>query len=154
MSSFETLYSELKDDFQVITEPLVDFARQQLHKRGMFLPFGASLAGDGEVTLKTAWTGQDTASSTEVLPILHDGLRATAADSGTVAIAVCEWVKITLEDGSQTNAIKVLIEHARGLAVAFYLPCHKRLLRGWQFGEMIALPAKPEVGAWGEQPHQ
>lgn len=97
---------------------------------------------------------EDIASSTEVLPILHDGLRAAAADSATAAIAVCERVKITPEGGSQTDAIKVLVEHARGLAVAFYLPCHKRLLRGWQFGEIMALPAKPEVGAWGDGAHQ
>jgi hypothetical protein len=82
-----------------------------------------------------------------------DGLRAGAANGVTVAIA-------TRASGdhaggrSQTDAIKVLVEHARGLAVAFYLPCHKRFLRGWQFGELMALPAKPEVGAWGEQAHQ
>lgn len=148
MGDIETLYGELKGDFQTISEPLFDFARQQLRRCGMFLPFGASLSRDGKVTLNAASTGQDIASSTEVLPILHDGLRSEGANSATAAVAVCERVMMTPEGGSQTDAIKVLVEHARGLTVAFYQPCRKRLLLGWRFAEIVAVPAKPEVGAW------
>ncbi|MEN6425031.1 MAG: hypothetical protein ABFE13_06700 [Phycisphaerales bacterium] len=149
MSEFETLYGELKGDMQTIATPLLDFAQQQVRLRGMFLPFGASLDDAGQITLAAAGTEREMASSIEILPILHDGLRDAAARGKTTAIAVCEWVKITPQGGAQTDAIKVLVEHVRGLTVAFYLPCRKRMLRGWQFGEMIALPADPEVRAWG-----
>lgn len=116
----------------------------------MFLPFGAALSRTGEVAIKGAATDQDVACSTDVLPIVHDGLRMEAASGTTVAVAVCEWVKITPEGNPQTDAIKVLVEHVRGLCVAFYLPCHRRLFRGWQFGEIMAVPAKSEIGGWGD----
>jgi len=149
MSDSAALYNELKDDMRSIMEPLIDLAKQQIRRHGTFLPFGASLDGTGQVALKAAGTEQETASSIEILPILHDGLRATAADRQITAVAVCEWVRITPEGGSQTDAIKVLVEHRRGLTVAFYRPCRRRLLRGWTFGETMALPAQPEVRPWG-----
>jgi len=148
MDEFETLYRELKSDLQAVLEPLVDLAQHLLRRQGTFLPFGASLSNAGQVTFAGAGTEQEMTSSVEILPILHDGLRATAGQDETMAIAVCEWVKITPEGSSQTDAIKVLVEHRRGLTVAFYLPCRKRLLRGWTFGETMALRAQPEVHPW------
>jgi hypothetical protein len=148
MSDSDTLYRDLKTDLQAVSGPLFEFAQQQVQKRGTFLPFGATLQPGGAVSLKAAWTGEDMASSAESLPLLHDGLRADAIQSEVLAVAVCEWVKITPAGGSQTDAIKVLVEHARGLTIAFYMPCHKPLLRGWRFGDVIARAAEPEVRPW------
>jgi hypothetical protein len=44
--------------------------------------------------------------------------------------------------------MKVLVEHRRGLTVAFYVPCEKKLLKGWQFKPMFAIETEPEVKAW------
>ena len=60
---------------QTVTTPLLDFAQQQIRLRGAFLPFGASLDDAGQITLAAAGTEQEMASSTEILPILHDGPR-------------------------------------------------------------------------------
>lgn len=125
MSDFDALYRDLKTDLQAISGPLFDFAQQQVQKEGTFLPFGATLQHDGTVSLKAAWTGKEMVSSTESLPILHDGLRAEAISPEILAVAMCEWVKITPAGGSQTDAIKILVEHLSGLAVAFYMPCRK-----------------------------
>jgi len=148
MSDSDALYRDLKADLRALADPLLQFAQQQVQKRGMFLPFGATLRPGGEVSLSAAWTGKERVSSAELLPLLHEGLRADAVQSKAFAIGVCEWVKITPAGGSQTDAIKVLVEHARGLTVAFYMPCQKPLLRGWQFGNVMALAAEPEVRPW------
>jgi hypothetical protein len=148
MADFDALYRALKSDLQAVSGPLFEFAQQQVQKKGTFLPFGAALGPGGEVSLEMAGTDQDMVSTIELLPILHDGLRAEGTRPEVLAIAVCEWVKITPAGGSQTDAIKVLVEHRRGLTIAFYLPCHKPFLRGWRFGDMLALAAEPEVRPW------
>ncbi len=143
----QDLYSQAKQDFQVVSEPLFDFAEQQVRRRGAFVPFGAVLDGSAKVSLHAASSGADRASCLELLPLLHEGLRSRDRE-GVRAVAVCEWVKITPEGSSQTDAIKVLVEHANGLTVAFYLPMRRKMLGKWHVGEMLVLPAEPEIGLW------
>lgn len=146
MTDLDALYVELQDDLQVLADPLFDFAGEQVAKRGAFLPFGAVLNSLGEVDLHGATGGADVESPAEVLPLLHEGLLDAAADA--LALAVCEWVSIQPDGGKTTDAIKVLVEHSRGLTVAFYLPMRKKLIGGWVADEMLVMPADPEVGAW------
>jgi hypothetical protein len=148
----DALYQELQPDLDRISSPLFEFAEQQVRKRGAFLPFGASLNRSGEITFEAATGGEDMESAIELLPILHEGIRATVAQGEVSAVAVCEWVKITPEGGKQTDAMKVLVEHERGLTVAFYVPCHKRLLGNWNFEVMFAQSAEPEVRPWKANP--
>lgn len=63
-------------------------------------------------------------------------------------MGICEWVKITRENVKQTDAMKVLVEHVRGLTVAFYVPCHKSIFGNGLFEGMFAQQAEPEVHAW------
>jgi hypothetical protein len=152
MIDADELYGELKSDFERLSSPLFEFAEQQVRKRGAFLPFGASLRRSGEIGFEAASTGEEVESGTEVLPILHEGLRASVAQGRVSAVAVCEWVKITPEGGKQTDAMKVLVEHECGLTIAFYVPNHKRMFGGWNFEAMFAQPAEPEVRPWEGQP--
>ena len=147
MNDVGALFRELKPDVERVSSPLFDFAQQQVRKTGGFLPFGSTLSPTGEVSLHAGSTGSDEASSLDILPILHDGLREAATAANASALAVCEWVKIAPDGGSQTDAIKVLVEHRRGLVIALYIPCKRRLL-GWRFGDMLAIPAEAEVKAW------
>lgn len=148
MVDADTLYKELQADLDRISGPLFEFAEHQVRKRGMFLPFGAILKHNGEITFEAATSGEELESCIEVLPILHEGVRARIKQDGALAVAICEWVKITPEGGKQTDAMKVLVEHEQGLTVAFYVPCHKRVFRDWSFKEMFAIQAEPEVMAW------
>jgi hypothetical protein len=148
MIDVDALYKELQPDFDRISSPLFEFAEQQVRKRGAFLPFGAFLKRSGEIVLQYASSGEDMQSTIEVLPILHDGMRATIKQGEVSAVAVCEWVKITPDGGKRKNAVKVLVEHERGLTIAFYVPCHKRMFGDWNFEGMFAQPAEPEVRPW------
>ena len=148
MIDVDALYKELQADFDRVSSPLFEFAEQQVRKRGAFLPFGGILKHNGKINLEAASSGQEMESGTEVLPILHEGLRSSVAQGEVSPVAVCEWVKITREGGKQTDAMKVLVEHERGLTVAFYVPCHRRMFGGWNFEGMFAQPAEPEVRPW------
>ena len=149
MTDTDGLYHELRGELQALSSPLFEFAEQQVRKRGSFVPFGAGLTKDGEVSLHAASSGEDIVSSSAILPLLHEGLRSAVREHALAAVGVCEWVNITREGSQKSDAVKVLVEHERGLTVAFYVPCRRRLFRGWQFEAMFVRPADPEVRpAW------
>ena len=150
MATPDELYSELKPDIGAIASALFDLSETFLRKQGNFLPHAAVLADDGQVQLVAAAPPNDITNSTEVLPLLHDGLRGLARSNSLRAIGVAENVTVTLQGQRPTKAIKVLCEHRRGLTVAVYLPFEKKLLRGYQVGSPITLQAAPEVNPWSE----
>ena len=152
MSDINALYSEVKPDIYALTDALFELSETFLRKRGNFLPHGAVLTEHGEVKLIAAApdSGSDLTNSTEILPVLHDGLRIEAKNIPLKAIGVAENVTITREGQRATMAIKVLVEHKRGLTVAIYLPFEKKLLKGYVFGDAFSAAANPEVSAWGQ----
>lgn len=151
MSYSDSLYTKLKPDVQALAGPLFDLSDRLVRKRGAFLPHAAVLDTSGDVRLLTAappGLENRAVSSVEVLPALHDALRATACAEDLRAIAVCEDVTITPHGGKKTAAIKVLVEHQGGLCVALYLPFHRKGVGGYEFGQIFATPANPEVRIW------
>ena len=150
MNPSSSLYDELRPDIAALALPLFEVSQRFLKARSNFLPHGAVLTEDGNVNLVMAGPENDLTNSTEVLPLLHSSLRRSA-QMGVKALAVAENVTITLQGENQTDAIKVLVEHKRGLVVALYLPFKKRLLFGHQFGESFTVAATGEVNAWDGQ---
>ena len=116
------------------------------------MPQGAVLTEQGETRLimgmPEGFEGR-LVSSVEVLPVLHEALRAAVREGGVRAVAVCEDVTITPENQKATCAIKVLVEHSRGLCVGLYLPYRRKILGGYAIGDMFARSAPSEVLAWG-----
>lgn len=148
MTSTDALYAELKPEIGSVANQLFDLSEVFLRKQGNFLPHAAVLTSDGEIKLIAATGENDVANSTEILPILHDGLRQQAREQSLKAIGVAENVTVTFEGQRPTKAIKVLFEHRRGLTVALYLPFEKKLLRGYIMGTTISKLAAPEINAW------
>jgi len=150
LNNSESLYRELKPDVERLANALFGASEVFVRKRGAFLPHGALLSTDGKVQL--IMTGPDSpkdnvVSPIEVLPTLHQALRLEAVDEDALALAVCEDVRITGDNQRETRAIKVLIEHRRGLCTALYLPFRRKMF-GYSFGDVFAMPAEPEVNAW------
>ena len=150
----DSLFRELKPDVDQLAHPLFQASCNFVKARGMFLPHGAVLTVGDEVRLVMAVPpGDDQPVSTiEILPLLHDALRQAARTEQLRAVAVCEDVRITVAGKNQMPAVKVLLEHRRGLCVALYMPFRKHLLMGYRFDEIFVQPANPEVGPWGS-PH-
>ena len=152
MSAADSLYAEIKPDIDAVATPLFDLSEVLLRKHGNFLPHATVLMETGEVKVVGAKpdSKNDRASSADVLPMLHDGLRIEAQQSALKAVGVAENVTITLEGQRSTKAIKVLVEHRRGFTVALYLPFEKKLLKGYVLGSTVAMAANPEVNAWAQ----
>ena len=129
---------------------MFDLSEKFLQKQGNFLPHAAVLTEEGEIRLVAAAPPNDLTNSTEVLPLLHGGLRQQAKERSLKAIGVAENVTVTLEGQRTTKAIKVLFEHKRGLTVALYLPFEKKLFRGYILGTPFSMNAQAEVNAWGQ----
>lgn len=148
------LLAELTPDFEAVADPLFEMSRTFVRKRGEFLPHVAMLEADGRVRMGMGVPSGDPdkpTSALEVLPLLHDALRAEAREHDLRAVAVCEDVTITLAGQKPTKAVKVLVEHRRGLVVALYLPWRRKLIGGYVFGELIVMTAQPEVRPWGDE---
>jgi hypothetical protein len=151
VSAHDDLYAELKDEVFLLSEPLFEASKRFLRNRGDFLPHGAMLTAVNEVELTMAVPdGDDLVSSVEVLTLLHKALRIAATERHLRAVAVCEHVHITREGQAQTPAIKVLVEHSRGLCTALYMPYRKTRFGGYSFGDVFAIDATPEVLIGGE----
>lgn len=150
MTTSDTLYAELKPDMGMIAGQLFELSEKFLKNQGNFLPHAAVLTDDGEVRLVAASSDSesDMVNSTEVLPLLHDGLRFQAKERNLRAIGVAENVTVTQEGQRPTKAIKVLFEHKRGLTVALYLPFKKKLFGDYSMGATFSLLVSPEVNAW------
>jgi hypothetical protein len=153
MADQDSLYRELKPYVEQLAGSLFEPTQIFIKKRGAFLPHGATLTEAGEIQLvmATGDSDSDVVSSLEVLPALHAGLRQSALQEGIIAVAVCEDVLIRTKGEKETRAIKVLVEHKRGLSVALYMPFRRGWL-GYSYGDVFVIPAAPEVNAWSEDP--
>ncbi|MCX5659222.1 MAG: hypothetical protein NTW19_05805 [Planctomycetota bacterium] len=154
MPSIEELYAELKPDMEAVAAPLFEFSETCIDNQGDFLPHGAGIDEEGEVRLIAAAPedGADLTTAEAVLPVLHQGLRKAAKADGLLAVGVAESVTIEPNGAKRTRAMKVLFEHKRGLTLALYLPFTIGPKGKMKLGEMLIMPADPEVNAWGGKP--
>lgn len=151
MSTQAEIYAAVKGELGALARPLFDKSEQLLRERGDFLPHAAVLAPDGKVSLLGAMclTGDGFANSWHILPMVHDGLRSMAFERDLAAVGVAERVDAIPGRGA-IRAIKVLLEHQRGLAIAFYLPFQKAET-GVDFGKLVTLFTESEVNAWSRR---
>src|SRR5690606_29817717 len=96
----------------------------------------------GEARMVAADPGEgERPASLDVLRALAQGLR-TQRD-GLRAVALVSDVRL-----SETDAVRVELEHREGQALAVFLPYNKkRLRRGVEYSDLTAGPGEPQVWA-------
>lgn len=153
MSSLADLYAELKADVVAIADPLFEHSQKQLRARDGFLPHAAVLGAEGKVVLMGAMTGSrdGQANAAHILPMLLNGVRQVSREKVLTAIGIAENVSLTRGE-SPMQAIKVLLEHERGLTVAMFLPFQKADDGEYHFGEAFVTPAPPTLNLWPPVP--
>jgi len=146
----EELYGEIKPDVRALAQPLFELSEKALRERGSFLPHAAALT-EGKVRLVGAMcnTANGVANSTHIKPLLRQGLRSMAHERAVTAIGVAETVTVT-PDGQSQQAIKVLLEHHRGLTMALYLPFAHDISGDIKFGSTLSMFVPPEMNPWDE----
>ena len=153
MSSLAELYDELKTDVVALADPLFDHSRTSLQARDYFLPHSAVLTPEGKVSLLGAMTGSKGgfANAPAVLQMVHKGLRQMSREKVLVAVGIATQVTLTRGEQPMT-AIRVLLEHERGLVVALFLPFHRADDGNYFFGEAFVTPAEGELSLWTPVP--
>ena len=68
-----------------------------------------------------------------------------------MAVGIAENVSLTRGE-STLQAIKVLLEHERGLTVALFLPFQRTDGGEYHFGEAFVTPATPALDLWPPVP--
>lgn len=151
MSTQAEIYAAVKAELGALARPLFEKSEQLLRERGDFLPHAAVLSPDGKVSLLGAMciTKDGFANSWHILPMVHDGLRSMANERALAAVGVAERVDAIPGAGAM-RAVKVLLEHQRGLAIAFYMPFAKAETGEFNFGRMVTLFTESEVNAWNQ----
>lgn len=149
MSTQAEIYAAVKGDLGALARPLFEKSEKLLRERGDFLPHAAVLTPEGRVSLLGAMcnTKDGFANSWHILPMVHEGLRSMAGERAVTAIGVAERVDV-IPGGGQAQAVKVLLEHQRGLAIAFYMPFVRNEIGVFDFGKMVTLFTESEVNAW------
>jgi hypothetical protein len=110
------------------------------------------LTPEGRVSLLGAMcnTKDGFANSWHILPMVHDGLRSMAGERDLLAVGVAERVD-AIPGGGAVHAVKVLLEHQRGLAIAFFMPIVRDDMDKIAFGKMVTLFTESEVNAWNQR---
>ncbi len=153
MSSLAHLYAELKADVVATADPLFEHSQKHLQAKDDFLPHAAVLDTEGKVVLMGAMTGSrdGQADADYILPLLLNGVRQVSREKVLVAVGIAENVMLT-RGNQPMQAIKVLLEHERGLNVALFLPFHKPEGGEYYFGGAFVTPAPPAVKLWPPVP--
>jgi hypothetical protein len=135
-------------DVRALPQPLFELSEKALRERGSFLPHAAALT-EGKIRLMGAMcnTASGVANSTHIMPLIRQGLRSMAHERPVTAIGVAETVTTT-PDGQSQQAIKVLLEHHRGLTMALYLPFAQDTSGDIKFGSTQSMFVPPEINPW------
>jgi hypothetical protein len=63
---------------------------------------------------------------------------------------VAETVTVSADGKTPSQAIKVLLEHHRGLTMALYLPYAQDTSGDIRFGSTLSMFVPPEINPWDE----
>ena len=124
---------QAQDDLDGLLDASLPVAQEMLDQHEEFFPYALAVTGSGETIQIAGDPGEgEQSSSVAVLQILFEGLRA---ERDTLrAAAVVSDVRLSDSDG-----VRVELEHAEGQAIVVLLPYRrKRLRRGVEYGEISA----------------
>jgi hypothetical protein len=144
----EELYGEVKTDVRALAQPLFELSEKALRERGSFLPHAAALT-EGKIRLMGAMcnTASGVANSTHIMPLIRQGLRSMAHERPVTAIGVAETVTTT-PDGQSQQAIKVLLDHPRGLTMSLFPPFAQDTSGDLLLGSCKCFFVPPEINPW------
>ena len=131
---------QAQDDLDGLLDASLPFAREMLDKHGEFFPYAAAITTSGETRLIAGDPGEgEQPTSVAVLQVLVEGLRAER-DTLRAAAVVSDVRR------SDSDAVRVELEHEEGHAIVVFLPYQKkRLRRGVEYGQIAAGPGDLQV---------
>ena len=141
MTSWRDSASDLAQaDLDGLLNALLPFAQRELEKLGEFFPFGAIVTAHGETRLLGADAMQEERpNSASIISMLLTEARNNRDELR--AVGICSDVRAT-----DSDAIRVDLEHSEGAAMAVLLPyTKKRFGRGMEYSALQADVATNQV---------
>jgi len=125
------------DHMEALLRFLLPSAQQAIDRAGGFLPFGASMASDGEVQVLDPGVG---GSEQEQLDSLREDARVHAGS--LLAVGICTDVTVTR--GAFPEAIRVELEHRDAGPVTWLLP-YRNTDDELTWGDQVPMPGEPRT---------
>lgn len=135
---------QAQEDLDGLLNVALEFAQEQLQRRGEFYPYAAAIGADGDPEMIAAHpeevdTDPENPDSIAVIEACVAALRERREELRASAI-----VSDVLLDGE--DAIRVQLEHAEGPTLAVVLPYVKRRLgRKVRYGNLRAQESEPRI---------
>lgn len=134
-----------KEECEELLNALLPFAVNQLKKYSEFYPFGAVMQNNNEIIL-TAVDADDS------LPDLKEAINRLTkihndqAGKGEIkASGICWNATVSLENGKQTNAIIISLEHRENYSVLVGQPYRIGLFRKLNLNAIFAQDGKHDI---------
>ncbi len=103
-----------KTQVEELMNELLFFAEKMLAEHGSFHPFGGYLNLSAKPVHVGVQPNAEQASANGRVEILIDSFRRLATQKKAIAFAIASDVTLPYDDGSQSAAIKFLLEHRTG----------------------------------------
>ena len=137
-----------KEECEELLNFLLDFAVNQLKKRGEFYPFGAVMPDRGDITA-TAFYDADNEfpDSADIINNLTEAHKKKAEKGEIKASGICWNAKVSLENGAQTDAVIISLEHRDDYSVIVGQPYRLGLFGKLKLGNIFAQEGRHDVFA-------
>jgi len=140
----DTASAEAQQDLDALLNMALGFAQLQLAERGGFFPYAAAIRTDGEPEMIAAQPSQGEGEHPEPADILASCFAALTDKRGHIRAAA---VISDVRTAEATEAIRIDLEHAEGLALAVLLPYARQKDGKLHYGEIRAGKAQRQI--WG-----
>jgi hypothetical protein len=105
-------------DLEALRDVLLPFAKDQLSKHGGFIPFGATMTGEGNIALAMSPEGPEGSTEPELVEVLEGVFTAKVRAGGIRAFGLCfDGRVVPPGQPEKTDAICCSLEHASGQAI-------------------------------------
>ena len=137
-----------KEECEELLNFLLDFAVNQLKKRGELYPFGAVMPDHGDITA-TAFYDADNEfpDSADIINNLTEAHKKKAEKGEIKASGICWNAKVSLENGAQTDAVIISLEHRDDYSVIVGQPYRLGLFGKLKLGNIFAQEGRHDVFA-------
>ena len=134
-----------KEECEKMLDALLSFALEQLKKHSEFYPFGAVLLNNDEISLTAADSGEEYPDSTLVINQLTEAHKKQAEQGNIRASGICWNATVSLENGVQTDAIIVSLEHRENYSVIVGQPYRFGFLKKLNLSNIFAQKGRHDI---------
>ena len=134
-----------KEECEELLNVLLPFAVNQLKKYGEFYPFGAVMHNNNDISLTAVDTDDNYPKSTEMINRLTKIHNEQARKGEIKASGICWNATVSLENGKQSDAIIISLEHRENHSVLVGQPYQIGLFRKLNLNAIFAQDGKHDI---------